>query len=152
MATVHDQIETLTAYIEGQFAIDFDRLKIQKYGFQAPGLLDPTKPRSGRSLRGLRNVTIENIEPVTVPVLLGRISPIAGDLKDSEEEAFQLIHRVALAIGHWSRCEAIGLAKDCVVNCEIAREQDRNISGNKAGAWWWVIRWQFELVGYFDAE
>ena len=77
MATIHVALQSLLGSIALKFSDDFNNLGIRDYGFQAPGLLDPTKNRSGYSLRGATGVNRAE-KPITVPVLLGKIAPIGG--------------------------------------------------------------------------
>ena len=149
MATVHATLDDLMDSLQLKFATDFDRLKIRNYGFQAPGLLDPNKARSGRVVKGIRNINRIH-EAVTVPVMIGKIAPCPTRDVTSEEDIYNFMFNVGEAIAEWSECEAINLTKWCVVNAEIAREQDRKIPGGDKDSWWWVIRWQFELTGFFS--
>jgi hypothetical protein len=153
MATIHQSVKSLLDVLALKFGDDFRNLGIRNYGFQAPGLLDPNKNRSGYYLRGAIGVNRRN-KPITVPVLLGKIAPIASPSEDSEVLIYKLAHSIALEVAHWQECEGVGLTQDSedfAVRFEITREQDRNVAGNNKNAWWWVVKWQFDLVGYFDA-
>lgn len=146
---VHETLESLNSHLSFKFGADFDRLSIRNYGFQAPGLLDPNRTRNGRKISGIRGLNATN-EPVTVPVILGKIAPLSSEAGETEEDIFQFAHAIGSAIVEWSNCKAKGLSKSCVVNFEVTREQDSKMAGNQKNAWWWVLRWQFELVGWFD--
>jgi len=153
MATIHVTIQSLLSALALKFSEDFNNLGIRDYGFQAPGLLDPNKNRSGYSLRGATGVN-RAMKPITVPVLLGKIAPITKPSEASEVLIYSLAHGIAQEICHWQECEAIGLIQapaNFAVRFEITKDQNRNIAGNSKDAWWWVIRWQFDLVGFFDA-
>ena len=153
MATIHVTVQSLLSSIALKFSDDFNNLGIRDYGFQAPGLLDPTKNRSGFSLRGATGVNRAQ-KPITVPVLLGKIAPITKPSEASELLIYKLAHGIADEICHWQACEAIGLIQspaEFAVRFEITKDQNRNIAGNSKDAWWWVVRWQFDLVGFFDA-
>mgnify|MGYP000070000861 CR=1 FL=1 len=153
MATIHVAIQSLLDAIELKYLGDFNNLGIRDYGFQAPGLLDPNKNRSGYSLRGATGVNRAGM-PITVPVLLGKIAPITKPSESSEVLIYNLAHGIADEICRWQECKASGLVQspdEFAVRFDIARDQNRNIAGNNKDAWWWVIRWQFDLVGFFDA-
>lgn len=153
MATIHEIVENLLERIALKFGEDFSNLGIRDYGFQAPGLLDPNKNRSGYYLRGAIGVN-QRGKPITVPVLLGKIAPIARPSELSERNIYKLAHAIALEVAHWQECEGEGLSQDpeeFTVRFEVTRDQNRNVAGNNKDAWWWVIKWQFDLVGYFDA-
>ena len=153
MATIHVALQSLLNALALKFSDDFNNLGIRDYGFQSPGLLDPTKNRSGYSLRGATGVNRAE-KPITVPVLLGKIAPITRPSESSEVLIYTLAHQIAQEICHWQECEAIGLVQspsEFAVRFEITKDQNRNIAGNNKDAWWWVIRWQFDLVGFFDA-
>ena len=153
MATIHETLETLQDALAAEFGDDFNNLNIRNYGFQAPGLLDPDKNRSGYQLRGAIGVNNRG-NPITVQVLLGKIAPITRPQEESEKLIFTFAHRVALAIAHWQDCTGPGLTQDpeeFKVRFEVTKDQDRKIAGNNKGAWWWVVRWQFEVEGLFNA-
>lgn len=153
MATIYELLEDptdgLLAYIDNKHTADFNNLKIRPYGFQAPGLLDPDKYASGYQLRGMTGYN-RNDEPVVVPVLLGKIAPIPNPIDTSRKDAFNLMHQVADTIVEWQDCVAVGINEWASVNFEISSEQSRNVASARSQAWYWVMRWQFDLKGWFD--
>lgn len=158
MPTIHETIEnSLFPYLLGIYAIDFDRLSVRNYGFQPPGLLDPTRTRSGYSLNGVVDADASG-EPFglhtigesmeSTSVLVGKIMPFSEPIADSQRSAFQLGHRIKRSITDWSRCGADGISV-ARVRFAFSEDQDKNTASTIKSKWW-VLRWQFDLVGYFD--
>lgn len=158
MPTIHQTIEnSLFPYLLGIYAIDFDRLSVRNYGFQPPGMLDPNRPRSGYNLNGVVD-SDSSAEPFglhtageskeSVSVLVGKIMPFSEPIVGSQQAAFQLGHKIKRSITDWSRCEAIGI-ETARVRFAFSEDQDKNTASSIKSKWW-VLRWQFDLVGYFD--
>lgn len=158
MATIHATIEnSLFPYLNTIYQADFDRLSIRNYGFQPPGLLDPNRSRNGYSINGIVDTDPE-VEPYglhtigesaeTASILMGKIIQFTEPIAVSQQEAFNLGHRIKRSITDWSRCEAIGV-KAGPVRFAFSEDQDRNTTASLKSKWW-VLRWQFDLVGYFD--
>ena len=153
MATVFELMEDpnfgLLPYLDSLYGDAFSAFRIQNYGFQPPGFLDPSKSRSGYRLRGMTGVNAME-KPTTCPLILGKIAPIPNPVGDSEEQIFKLGHQISFSIAEWGKCEAYGLSQWVDVNFEITKDQNRNVTSSRQEAWWWVMRWQFDLVGFFD--
>lgn len=150
LVTVRENLNDLMLKLESAHQEDFRRLSIRNYGFQAPGLLDPTKARNGYRLSGAIGINAYN-KPVAVPVLLGKIAPVTLPVDESEESMFALLGAIGKTICEWEKCEAIGLAgQEFSVRTEFRRDQNKGVAGNNPDAHWWVMVWQFELKGYFD--
>lgn len=158
MATIHDTIENnLFPYLSAIYQEDFDRLSIRNYGFQAPGLLDPNRSRNGYNLNGVVDADV-GMEPFgvhtsgesmeTASVLMGKIIQFSEPIADSQREAFQLGHKIKRSITDWSRCEGDGI-RVARVRFAFSEDQDRNTTASLKSKWW-VLRWQFDLTGYFD--
>lgn len=155
MATVYELLKDptigLIPYLNTQFSQDFENMRVRPFGFTAPGLLDPEKDSQGYILKGMINVNNDpDNQPSTVPVLVGKIMPMANPLDDSRQEAYELGHRIAAAILEWSRCVAPGLQEWVSVNFELKRDQTRNVASTRSAAWYHVMLFQFDLVGWFD--
>lgn len=159
MPTIHQTIEeSLFPYLLGIYAIDFDRLSVRNYGFQPPGMLDPNRARSGYSKNGVVDAGVDREDPQGLhtvgsapektSILMGKIMPFSEPIEDSERSAFQLGHRIKRSITDWSRCEAIGIQIG-EVRFAFSEDQDKNTASSIKSKWW-VLRWQFDLVGYFD--
>jgi hypothetical protein len=158
MATIHSILEdSLFPYLENLYQADFDRLSIRNYGFQAPGLLDPNRARSGYNINGVVDADAA-LEPnglhtigasaETASVLMGKIIQFSDPIATSQKESFRLGHKIKRSITDWSRCEVEGVR---VVSARFAfsEDQDRNTTASLKSKWW-VLRWQFDLTGYFD--
>lgn len=154
MATVFELIEGtngLLPYINSIHADDFNHLQVRPYGFQAPGLLDPSAFASGYQLRGMRGINKDpEGKPSTLPLLLGKIIPIPTPIATSNRDSFELGHRISATIIDWCNCEAEGLVQWTGVDFERTREQSRDVASVRQNAWYWILRWQIELVGHFD--
>jgi hypothetical protein len=51
----------------------------------------------------------------------------------------------------WGNCGAAnGLTEWVKVDFDIDRGQQADVSSSREKAWWWILRWQIELEGYFD--
>ena len=158
MPTIHQTIEnSLFPYLLGIYAIDFDRLSVRNYGFQPPGMLDPNRSRNGYNLNGVVD-SDPNAEPFglhtigeskeSISVLIGKIMPFSEPIADSGRSAFQLGHRMKRSITDWSRCSADGVSVTRV-RFAFSEDQDKNTASSIKSKWW-VLRWQFDLIGYFD--
>ena len=158
MATIHETLEnSLFPYLSNLYQADFDRLSIRNYGFQAPGLLDPNRSRNGYNINGVVDAD-PGLEPFglhtqgesaeTASVLMGKIIQFTDPIADSQKESFRLGHKIKRSITDWSRCEADGV-RVVQVRFAFSEDQDRNTTASLKSKWW-VLRWQFDLVGYFD--
>ena len=159
MATIIETIEgSLFPYIQRLYGSDFDRLKIRNYGFQSPGLLDPNRSRNGYNLNGVIDsgsgepygLHIDGVAPEKSTVLMGKIIPFSEPIPDSYRQSFRLGHQIKRSIVDWAKCEAVGLTECPRVRFAITEDQDRNTASSIKSKWW-VLRWQFDLEGHFNA-
>lgn len=158
MATIIETVEgSLFPYLQQLYGSDFDRLRIRNYGFQAPGLLDPTRSRNGYNLNGVMDnseedapgLHISGVSPEKSTVLMGKIIPFSEPTPESYRQSFRLGHQIKRSIVDWAKCEAVGLTECPHVRFAITEDQDRNTASSVKSKWW-VLRWQFDLVGHFD--
>ena len=158
MATILATIESsLFPYLQQLYGSDFDRLKIRNYGFQAPGLLDPTRSRNGYNVNGVMDygegeptgLHVAGVAPEKSTVLMGKIIPFSEPVPESYRQSFRLGHQIKRSIVDWAICEAVGLTECPSVRFAITEDQDRNTASSIKSKWW-VLRWQFDLVGRFD--
>lgn len=150
--TPYQLVESLVAHINTVHADDFNHLQVRPYGFQAPGLLNPNAVASGYRLRGIRGMNLDPAgKPATLPILLGKIMPMPQPIGTSARDAFEFGQKIAQTIMEWGNCGAAnGLTEWVRVDFDIDRGQQADVSSSREKAWWWILRWQIELEGYFD--
>jgi hypothetical protein len=151
MATVFqlltDPTIGLMPHLDTTQSDDFAVLHVQPYGFQLPGLLDPNAASSGFQVSGMTDLTLEPGVPQRVPILLGKIAPLTTP--ENRQAVYEMAHKVAAEVLQWAEC-AEGVQQYPRMRWEIKLEQSRDVASSRSNAWWWVIRWQIELEGYFD--